>query len=362
MRLAFRGWRPLRSPAFGVQLMRSWQDALGGVGGGVGGGGGGGGGSYEALVYLAAMPALRGALANEWRVRSSDEAIELLTCWRGVLPDALWHPLLTAQVLPRLASELSAWQPKTDQTPPHLWIHPWLPLLPEAGLAELFPQLRHKLASALATADACSPAPLALLQPWKKVLDPASWHALVGRHALPLLSKALSEDLVINPAEQDVRLVEAVLGWTGTLPTDSHGALITKHFFPPWHRALRLWLGQSPDFEQVAAWFVGWKALLAERAPALLALPSVRAQLYMALETINEALAQVEGDMDGPQPLPPPPPPPPSRETVRVPAGLRVSLRYRLSRPHTGSPLPLTTRTCPCALRSSSLPRSMTSS
>ena len=69
-----------------------------------------GGSAYDALVHLAVMPALRGALANEWAVRSSDAAIELLTTWRSLLPDALWKPLFSGQILPRLASELSAWQ------------------------------------------------------------------------------------------------------------------------------------------------------------------------------------------------------------------------------------------------------------
>ena len=30
---------------------------------------------------------------------------------------------------PRLSSELSSWQPTADRTPPHHWLHPWLPLL-----------------------------------------------------------------------------------------------------------------------------------------------------------------------------------------------------------------------------------------
>ena len=34
---------------------------------------------YGALVSSCVLPALRGALSNEWRVRQSDEAIEALT-------------------------------------------------------------------------------------------------------------------------------------------------------------------------------------------------------------------------------------------------------------------------------------------
>ena len=337
LRLVFRSWRPLKAPSYGVQLVLAWQAALGGeglgsgggvggggvggggVGGGVGGGGGGGLGglgggcrAYDSLVYLAAMPALRGALANEWRVRESDEAIALLTAWRSALPAPLWRGLLTAQVLPRLAAELAAWDPRgypaDDPTPPHHWLHPWLPLLPDPGLAELFPQLRHKLATALAGRSAGGAA-LAkpLVAPWESVLDGASWQALLSRHVVPRLAHALGSELVINPAAQDVQPVLAALGWHLLLPASQLASLLVQHLFPPWLEALRQWLAQTEvDYAEIAQWYQGWKTLLVEHAPRLVGHPAVRLELNAALALINAAL-----DADGSLTPPPPPPPPP---------------------------------------------------
>ena len=322
LRMAFRTWRPLRMPTYGVSLMRQWQLALGRPGGAntngastTGGhdnegGVGGGSSAYDALVYLVVMPALRGALANEWQVRESDAAITLLEGWRGVLPDALWHTLFAAQVLPRLAAELSGWQPKSDPTPPHLWLHPWLPLLPPPGLAELFPQLRHKLATALGAADTAGAGGVALVAPWKSALDTASWHALVSRHVVPKLADSLAADKFhIEPSNQDVEPVVGVLRWlsAGVVPAEQMAALLVRSLFPLWLAALHTWLSTPPEWSELAQWYTGWRGLLTEHAPALLTNKAVRAQLRTALEQINAAL-DADGDQKEAQPPPPPPP------------------------------------------------------
>ena len=287
--------------------MLRWQQALGR-----------GSGAYEALVYLAVMPALRGALANEWRVRSSDSATQLLLSWRDAMPTGLWHPLFTGQVLPRLALELASWQPKMDPTLPHLWLHPWLPLLPPPGLAELFPQIRHKLAGALSAFGTSGGDAAALLQPWKPILDSPSWQALVARHVLPKMVHALATDFVVSPASQDLAPVLYVLSWAGTLPTEQIVSVLVVHFFPPWLRTLQEWLEQAPDYAEVSRWYLGWKSTLQERAPPLLHNKVILGQLCTALGLINDALA--DDGMSAPPPpstwadetlLPPAPPPPP---------------------------------------------------
>ena len=116
-------------------------------------------------------------------------------------------------MLPRLAAQIARYVPRTDP-PPHTWLHPWLPLLPPPGLATLFPALRHKLATAVAEAPPASadPAARAVVAPWRRVLDAGSWSALLQRHVLVKLSHVLSA-LVINPADQQLGPLEAVLAW-----------------------------------------------------------------------------------------------------------------------------------------------------
>ena len=125
----------------------------------------------------------------------------------------LYREMVETQVLPRLAAQIARYVPRTDP-PPHTWLHPWLPLLPPPGLATLFPPLRHKLATAVAEAPPASadPAARAVVAPWRRVLAAGSWSALLQRHVLIKLSHVLGE-LVINPADQQLAPLEAVLAW-----------------------------------------------------------------------------------------------------------------------------------------------------
>ena len=60
---------------------------------------------------------------------------------------------------------------------------------------------------------ACAdPAARAVVAPWRRVLDAGSWAALLQRHVLVKLSHVLSA-LVINPADQQLGPLEAVLAW-----------------------------------------------------------------------------------------------------------------------------------------------------
>ena len=154
----------------------------------------------------------------------------------------------------------------------------------------------------------------AVVAPWQRVLDAGSWQALLNRHVLPKLAHALAE-LVVNPAQQALEPLEAVLAWRGVLSVEQLHTLLAHGFWPKWHAALQAWLhqgggGHAPDFEEVSRWYSGWKGLLQQRAPELLRHDGAREQLNAALAAINDALAT---DEDAP---PPPPPPPPAAEAA----------------------------------------------
>ena len=267
LRRMFRHWRPLAHPSLGIAVVQSWRRALGSNLSGVAGVSLVGK-AYAALIHLAIMPALRGALTNEWEPRSSEIAITVLSAWQQLLPDVLWRELFARQVLPRLASELSSWEFKADPTPPHLWLHPWLPLLPSPGLAALLPTLRHKLANSLAGIGVETPKAVELLYPWRTVLDLASWQGLVSRHVLPHLEHCLTTKLTINPAEQDVQPFIRVLSWTKVLSIEELSGLLLRHFFPVWLRTLERWVDQRPNFNELSCWYMGWKTLLQDQVNA----------------------------------------------------------------------------------------------
>ena len=36
-------------------------------------------------------------------------------------------------------------------------------------------------------------------------------------------------------------------------------SLLEDHFFPKWRAVLQHWLMHNPDYEEVTAWYLGWK-------------------------------------------------------------------------------------------------------
>ena len=95
------------------------------------------------------------------------------------------------------------------------------------------------------------------------------WDALVQRSILPKLAWALRDALAIDPRGQDLGAWHWVAAWAPVLAPAQLAGLLEQHFFPKWHAVLRHWLAHAPDFDEVTAWFLGWKARPGARAPAL---------------------------------------------------------------------------------------------
>ena len=43
------------------------------------------------------------------------------------------------------------------------------------------------------------------------------------------------------------------------LPAQQLASLLEDHFFPKWHAVLQHWLAHAPDYDEVTAWYLGWK-------------------------------------------------------------------------------------------------------
>lgn len=74
------------------------------------------------------MPKLRQTLSS-WSPRNCNPVIELLDVWKSLLSEWVFNNILDQLVMPKLQSEVDAWDPTTDTVPIHRWIHPWLPLM-----------------------------------------------------------------------------------------------------------------------------------------------------------------------------------------------------------------------------------------
>jgi tuftelin-interacting protein 11 len=254
---------------------------------------------FEAAVGASVARRAAAALATRWAPTDSEPALALVEAWEAALPPRCLASLLEGSVLPRLAAAVASWRPAADPTPPHAWLHPWLPWLPHR-LPDLWPPVRHKLASALGAWHPRDASALALLRPWRAVFADSDWDRLIEGAILPRLGWALGEALEINPAAQDLGAWHWAARWAPDLRPRTLARLLATAFFPKWHSALRAWLA-SPgvDYGEVAAWYEGWKALL---PPSVADAAPVRAQLAAGLDAMNAVLGGVAvAD------LPPPP-------------------------------------------------------
>ena len=93
-----------------------------------------------------------------------------------------------------------------------------------------------------------------------QVFGAKEWDALVQRSILPKLAWALRDALAIDPRGQDLAAWRWVAAWAPVLAPGALAGLLEQHFFPKWHAVLRHWLAHAPDFDEVTAWFLGWKA------------------------------------------------------------------------------------------------------
>jgi tuftelin-interacting protein 11 len=282
----FRGWQPFLQPQHGIEAMAAWQELLQGkeandhaifqdVDNS----------PYVQLVLEVMFPHIRLATTNVWQPRDPEPILRFLEAWDKVLPGGIKQSLLEGLVMPKLTAAVDAWDPRLEEVPIHAWLHPWLPWL-GTRMEPLYVPIRYKLNVALVNWHPGDSSALALLSPWKTVFDPANWELLIVRSIMPKLIQAMQE-FVINPANQILDQFHWVMAWVSAVPLHHMVNLLEINFFPKWHQVLHHWLSASPDYDEVTAWFVGWKSLLPTE---LLATEKVRHQLSLALELMHQGM------------------------------------------------------------------------
>jgi len=152
--------------------------------------------------------------------------LSFIDAWERLLPPAALSHVLTSLILPRLASAVDRWDPRQETVAIHAWLHPWLPHL-GAQLEPFYPTIRHRLAAALTAWHPGDGSARALLAPWRRVFEAAEWDALLTRSIAPKLALALQE-LVINPAAQDLDPFNWVVAWDGLLAGAQLAALLEQ--------------------------------------------------------------------------------------------------------------------------------------
>lgn len=246
-------WKPLENPREGLDALKPWRELATG--------------EREEAVHLlsegALMPRLRHALID-WSPRNFEPCIRLVEACHKALPSEVVDAVISQVVLPRLEHEVQEWNPRADKTSIHLWIHPWLPVLGKK-LDSLWVPIRFKLSSCLERWDPSDHSAKGMLQPWRKVFDPSNWDPLVEKVCVRLERSIQATE--VNPNGQDVRPIEDLKVWLGTLPLARLENVLEASFFPLWHEALRKWLRVPEcDYTEVLEWYRQWRTLLEDPA------------------------------------------------------------------------------------------------
>jgi tuftelin-interacting protein 11 len=261
---------------------------------------------YESLIYGVWLPKMRSTVTR-WDVHDASSLITVVTAWRPLLPAFVYSNLLDQQIVPKLSEALSSWNPRkrrhhhksSASDAPHVWLFPWLPLLPSYHLdpkssTGLLVDAKRKFRRVLDTCDITTILPG--LSAWKHFFGPKEFDATMLRHILPRLSSHLSQTFDIDPADQDITPLENVFAWQPFFTPTIFGRLLITEFFPKLHVVLHQWL-TSPEasFEEIGAWYTWWKSVIPE---TLQKLPDVAAEFDKAIVTINEALTLQEQGKD----------------------------------------------------------------
>jgi len=241
--------------------------------------------SYHTLVWEAWIPMVRLAI-QRWQSRMPDSLVGFLELWRPLIPHWIMQYVLQQLVLIRLQAEVEMWNPLTDTTPIHTWLHPWLPPLGNR-LDIVYPPIRQKLASALANWHPSDRSAKMILLPWKDVFTRGAMQAFLLKNIVPKLEAALLH-LQINPVNQDLTLWHAVCDWMDLIPAPTVADLMALNFFPRWLQVLAAWLNSNPNYEEVTSWYQGWKGSI----PSLcLSNTAITQHLHQALHMMNRSVA-----------------------------------------------------------------------
>jgi len=224
---------------------------------------------FESMADAVVVSRVRTWLLREWVVTSDpDSAVALIEDLSGLVSEASLSDLLRLAIFPKLKRAVESWDARSaaargwsQDARMDLWLLPWLPLL-RAELEPLFPTIRRKILAALETCELgeASARQQDFLRPWMHVLGPRAAEEM-AMHVGGCLAAQVRK-VVINPADQKLDALDAVLTWGGVLPPVHLSCLLRGELFPHWHNVLVTWVAQTDAAanSDLVAWYKGWKS------------------------------------------------------------------------------------------------------
>ncbi|KAJ6259789.1 hypothetical protein Dda_5430 [Drechslerella dactyloides] len=260
---------------------------------------------YESMMYHIWLPRVRTTINNHWDVHDPTPVLTILETWAAVLPPFIHANILNQLVLPKVKAAVTEWNPRTSSKkrptpPPHVWVFPWLPHL-SAHMDDLVREVKRKFRVILDKWDLYKGV-VDGLEAWREVFGPGELEKLLISHLLPRLADLLRRKFEVNPADQDIRPLEAVMAWHGFFRQSTFAQLLEAEFFPKWMQTLYSWLTMDGvDLEEVSEWYSWWGEQFPKEVKEYV---QVRREFKNALDMMAQAMDVQEG-VGGAKLLPP---------------------------------------------------------
>ena len=276
---------------------------------------------YETMIHKYWLPRVRSAVTNDWDVYDPEPLINMIKAWEPVLPSFVVAHVVDQLVVRRLTDAVAAWKPRSSDkyrrhTQPQAWLFPWLEHLDEQhtnpkSSTGLLADMKRKLKSVLSSWN-LSIGVLPGLDSWAQVFH-SDLSSMLVRHLLPRLALYLSENLTIDPSDQDLTPLEKVLAWKPYFSPSTMSQLFVAELFPKWHETLYIWLtSQAANFEEISQWYQWWKETLetethdARRDTEFNEVPEVANEWTKGVKAINRAIDALENGIKVSEHLEPP--------------------------------------------------------
>lgn len=228
---------------------------------------------FETLIYRTWLPKMRTTFAS-WSYREPALMIPVVEAWKPILPPFIYSNIIDQFVILRLREGLKTWNPRkllhgkpiSESQLPQVWIFPWLPYLPSYhldpdGPTSLMHEVKRALRLTLTKWDV-GLGPLPGLEQWSSLM-PSGVTELLFKTVLPMLASHLSRNLEIDPSDQDLTALGAVLEWKPFYSTKIFARLFVAELFPKLTSALYEWLKtEDANVADMQAWVEWWTTVL----------------------------------------------------------------------------------------------------
>ncbi|GAA6011278.1 hypothetical protein JCM10207_008285 [Rhodosporidiobolus poonsookiae] len=245
---------------------------------------------YEAMLWQVWVPKIRSAINNVWSPTDPEPAVALYTAWAPLLPRFLQDNVLDQLILPKVTAAIGEWTASAQKRGGpslHALVFPWLDLAGER-MEGVMDEAKRKVRSWIKSSWKPREGVPQGLEVWKEAFSRTDWDTLLLKHVLPSLGSLLRSSFTVNPRQQDLAPLDAVLAWKGLLRGSMLSQVLEAEFFPKWGEALYLWLTAEPNLEQVAEWYSWWKSYFPED---VVALSGVARGFRKGLDLMNQAMA-----------------------------------------------------------------------